>query len=264
MIKNYLTFIKENKELFSDYISNILDNSEGEKLEFLKGLINQYLLEIDQKVDLDNAINILDDSEKSELKRRIESFLNNEEKDPDVLASVNISESYGSNVLNTFFKCLTALGLKDNKPQTENTPDDFLFIYNLNNLELNKVKSVFDRFRSLSLLEIDWSNPSINLYFGLKLSGHFEYGYYYDEFKPIGEFKLIQSTLNKLKTSDLKSTTNLRKLLVNLSMNDIILACRIKPILSNLDIKFTERRCVHIQDRILTISYLQYRVFSRL
>ena len=74
-------------------------------LEFVKGLIGQYLLEIDQKVDLENAINILSDNEKSELKRRIESFLKNEEKDPDVLASVNITESYGSNVLNTFFKC---------------------------------------------------------------------------------------------------------------------------------------------------------------
>jgi hypothetical protein len=256
-MKNFTQFKEENN--LGSFVQSILLKCNDEQKEFILRILGTYLGEIDHRVDLFNSLNVLDISDKKEIKRRINLYLNDNQGDVDVLATVNdnelFQESYGKNVLATFFKCLTALGLKDNTMSSEHK-GDFLFLYWFPDLEINKVKEVFSRFRSLSLIEIDWSYPTISLFFGLNVNGNFQYGYAYDDLINIGEFKLTTSTLNLLKVSDSKSSLDLRKMISQLNIKDIELALKIQQALNGFDLGYQEKTGILFKDKVLTVAYL--------
>lgn len=257
-MKNFTQF-KEEYNL-GDFVQSKLLNCNDEQKDFILRLIGTYLGEIDQKVDLHNALNVLDINDKKEIKRRISLYLTDNQGEVDVLASINdnelFQESYGKNVLNTFFKCLTALGLKDNTMSSEHK-EDFLFLYWFPDLDISRVKEIFNRFRSLSLVDIDWSYPSISIFFGLNINGNFQYGYTYNDYLVnIGEFKLTTSTLNLLKTSDTKSSSDLRKMLSQLSIKDIELALKARQSLLDFNINYQEKTGILFKDKVLTLAYL--------
>lgn len=166
-----------------------------------------------------------------------------------------IIESYGKNVLSTFFKCLTALGFKDNSPQEKDIPSEFLIIFKMSGVESSKISSVFNRFKSLSTIKVDYSHPNMGLYFGIRTSGDFEYGYYYDELVPIGLFKLNKSSLNSLKLSELKSTSGLKKVVLNLTVDDILLMGKIKNEMDKFQPgHYEEKMSPRVNDRIITFG----------
>ena len=168
-----------------------------------------------------------------------------------------INETYGKGVLATFFKCLTALGFKDNTHQTTEIPAEFLIFFKLSGVESSKIDAVFRRFKSLSSIQIDYTHPSMGLYFGIRCTGDFEYGYYYDELIPIGTFKLNKSSLNSLKLSELKSSLGLKKLLVDLSLDNIKLMCKIKTEMDKFNPGHFEQKMTPIvnNDRVITFGY---------
>lgn len=256
-MKNFKQFKLQNN--LGDYVENILSNVDFDQKEFILMIIGKYVQDISHRVNLSNALNILDKNDKMEIKNRIELYLNDHQGDVDILTSVNkneiIEESYGKNVLNTFFKCLTALGLKENNPSSE-YKGEFLFLYWFPDLEISKVKDIFFRFKSLSLIEIDWSNPTISLFFGLNINGNFQYGYAYDGLVNIGEFKLTTSTLNLLKTSDTKSSMDLRNLLSTLTMKDIELALKCHQALNGFNLTHNQKTGILLKDRIITQAFL--------
>jgi hypothetical protein len=203
MIKRYLEFIKENLNGFNslgEWIESLMDD------EYVRNIIARYTKDSDHSIDLSNAINILDDKTKQEIKAQIDHYLENgiEEKEPQFLVSTDLeplTESEitvaGKGIFISFLKSLTSLGQKEVQPSWEKCPDGFLLFYHYPNLQSEDVKQIFSRFKSLSryLDMVDYQKNETNLYFGIKCDGNFEYGLYYDEPNPIGQFKLNESVI---------------------------------------------------------------------
>jgi hypothetical protein len=265
MIKKYNQFIVEtySEEIHNslgEYIEDLAKNDE-----YIQMIVSQMTGDINPSIRLSNAINLLDDLTKVELLKRVENHLNGVEGETKVTATVDtetvvpnehIDESYGKGVLNTFFKCLTALGFKDNTPQTNEIPSEFLIFFKFTGIESSKVESVFNRFKSLQSIKIDYTYPNIGLYFGIKCDGLFEYGYYYDELVPIGQFKLTKSIYNQIKLSELKSASGLKKILVNLNFEDIVLMSKIKMEMDKFNPGYFEQKMVpQINERTMTFGY---------
>ena len=262
MIKRYNDFIqesfsKENHHSLGEYIEQLAENDE-----FIQMIVGQMTGDIDVSIRMSNAINLLDDLQKVELLKRVENHLNGVEGKTHVAATVDaktvepIDEAYGKNVLNTFFKCLTALGFKENSPQTNEVPTEFLMFFKLSGVDSSRIEGVFRRFKSLQSINVDYSHPTMGLYFGIKCDGLFEYGYYYDELIPIGQFKLTKSTYNQIKLSELKSASGLKKILVNLNFEDILLMSKIKVEMDKFNPGYFEQKMVpQILERTMTFGY---------
>jgi len=137
----------------------------------------------------------------------------------------------GKNVFTSFLKVLTSLQLKESNPDWENTPDNFLIYYRYNDVESAKYKSIIQsRFRSLSLYNnlIDYNETKCNLYYGIKTDMTFEYGYFTDEHKPIGAFKLSRSNVNWLSMLSSPSAASLKKEIISLEADKLKIYCKIK------------------------------------
>jgi len=264
MIKKYIQFVKES---FSNENKSLGEYIEGLSLndDYIKMIVGQMTGEIDPSIKMSNAINILDDLKKVELLKRVENYINGVEGETKISTTVDlndiqpISEAYGKGVLGTFFKCLTALGFKENSHQTSEIPSEFLIYFKLTGVESSKIESVFKRFKSLSSIKIDYTHPTMGLYFGIKCDGLFEYGYYYDELVPIGQFKLTKSIYNQIKISDLKSTSGLKKILVNLSFENILLMSKLKTEMDKFNPGYFDQKMVPvINDKTITFGYYGY------
>ena len=260
MIKKYLEFIKENVGSFNslgEWVESLIDD------QYVKNIINRYTQDIDPDIELSNAINILDARIQNEIKSQIEDYIQNgiQEKEPDVLASTDLEmldESAGKGVFTSFLKSLTALGQKETNPNWEKCPDDFLLFYYYPNLDSTIVKQIFTRFKSLSMYldTIDYGKNEVNLYFGLKSDGNFEYGISYDNLTPIGQFKLSQSITKWILSLESKSAQSLKKELVNLNLSDILTLGRIKNDMLTFNPGYHEKRLAPmLKDRIISFGY---------
>ncbi len=250
MIKKYFEFSEYGKfNTIGEYIESLCDD------EFIRSLVGEYTKEMDPKVRVSNSINLLGDYEKIQILKRVESHINGSDSKPEITVSADINESYGKGIFTTFLKCLTALGLKENQPVKE-TPNDFLLMFKFENLDYLKVESVFKRFKSLQVAEINYE-PDMKLYFGIKLNSEFEYGYISsNKINKIGNFTLNKSVLNWIKTSDLKSLSGLKKSITDLSQKDIVLFGKIKSEMDKFKPEYFDQKMIPIiQDRIITFGY---------
>lgn len=265
MVKRYLQFIKESN--FNGF------NSLGEWVEsliadeYIQNIVFRYTKDIDQDIDFSNAINILDDKTKAEIKQQIDEYKQHgiEEKDPDVIASVDIEKlteseitPSGKGVFTSFLKSLTSLGQKESQPNWDKCPNNFLIFYYYPNLEADVVKQVFTRFKSLvrHVDVIDYQNNQTNLYFGVRCDGVFEYGVIYDSLVSIGQFKLSSGVLKWIVQIESKSAHSLKKLLVNLSYSDLITLGRIKTDMLTYNPGYHEDKMKPtITDRIISFGY---------
>ena len=272
IIKKYIQFIKENSGDFNslgEWVDSLSDDS------YIMNIVNRYLGDIGPDIELSNAINLLDDNEQRDIKSQIEEYLQNglTEVEPKILASTNIEELTesleapvqeqeisvaGKGVFSSFLKSLTALGKKESTPDYENCPEDFLIFYSYQNLDSNGVKMIFSRFKSLLRYSdmIDYVKNEINLYFGIKCDGQFEYGISYDSLLPIGQFKLSQSSIKWLVQLESKSAHSLKKELVNLTYNDILLLGSIKRDMKEFNPGYHEKRSYPtITDKVISFGY---------
>jgi hypothetical protein len=282
MIKKYLEFINEsvdkNREDFNslgEWVEYLYSTLKDDDLEYIKNIVNRHfnisreddLSDIPSDIRLANAINILDDNTKNEIESLIKDFFENgiQEKEPTIeystdlepLTESDISMS-GKNIFTSFLKCLTALGKKDTQTNFDVCPDDFLLFYHFDNINVEDLKSVFNRFSSLKryLELISYDMNEVNLYFGVRLSGNFEYGINLDKLYPIGQFKLSAGVIKWILGLDSKSAFNLKKDLVNYSHNDLLVLSKIKSDIKNFSPGFFDKKSsISIKDRILTIGY---------
>lgn len=272
IIKKYTQFIKENLEEFKS-IGEWVDSLSND--DYILNIVNRYLDDINPDIKLSNAINLLDDNEKNDIKSQIEEYLENGlESETKILASTDIkklSESFevepiiqqeisiaGKGVFSSFLKSLTALGRKDSKPNYEDCPSDFLMFYKYDGLNSTDVKSIFSRFKSLIRYTdmIDYGKNEISLYFGIKCDGQFEYGISYDKLLPIGQFKLSKSSIKWLIQLESKSASSIKKELVNLSFNDIILLGMIKKEMVLYKPGYFEKKSYpFISDKVISFGY---------
>jgi hypothetical protein len=261
MIKSYIDFIKESDEF----------NSLGEWVEllyndeYIKNIVNRYVKDISGNIRLSNAINTLDIQEKKEIKSQIDEYLTNgiQDKDTQVIASTDIDLLESQVVANKgtftcFLKTITALGLKEMRPNIERCSSTYLLFYYFPNLPSEDIKNVFSRFISLSKFidMIDYSKNEVGLYYGVKCDGTFEYGIAYDKLNAIGSFKLTSSILKWIINLELKSAASLKKELVNLTINDLILFGKIKQDMEKINPGYHEKReKPFISDKIITFTY---------
>jgi hypothetical protein len=264
MIKRYLEFIKEDFNGFNtlgEWIESLVND------EYVRNIVARYTKDSDHSVDLSNAINILDDKTKQEIKAQIDHYLENgiEEKEPQFLVSTDLeplTESEitvaGKGIFISFLKSLTSLGQKEIQPSWEKCPDGFLLFYHYPNLQSEDVKQVFSRFKSLTryLDMVDYQKNETDLYFGIKCDGNFEYGVHYDVLKPIGQFKLNSSVIKWICQIESKSAHSLKKELVNLSLADLITLGKIKLDMKGFNPGYHESKdVVKIQDKIISFGY---------
>ena len=264
MIKRYLEFIKENLNGFNslgEWIESLMND------EYVRNIIARYTKDSDHSIDLSNAINILDDKTKQEIKAQIDYYLENgiEEKEPQFLISTDLEplmESEitiaGKGIFISFLKSLTSLGQKEVQPSWEKCPDGFLLFYHYPNLQSEDVKQVFSRFKSLTryLDIIDYQKNETDLYFGIKCDGNFEYGVHYDVLKPIGQFRLSQSVIKWICQIESKSASSLKKELVNLTLADVITLGKIKTDMLTFNPGYHEKKLSPmLKDRVISFGY---------
>jgi hypothetical protein len=264
MIKRYLEFIKEDFNGFNslgEWVESLMDD------EYVRNIIARYTKDSDASIDLSNAINILDDKTKQEIKAQIDHYLENgiEEKEPQFLVSTDLeplTESEitvaGKGIFISFLKSLTSLGQKEVQPSWEKCPDGFLLFYHYPNLQSEDVKQVFSRFKSLTryLDMIDYQKNETDLYFGIKCDGNFEYGVHYDVLKPIGQFRLSQSVIKWICQIESKSASSLKKELVNLTLADVITLGKIKTDMLTFNPGYHEKKLSPmLKDRVISFGY---------
>lgn len=287
IIKKYLEFINESNE-FNLGLWLVEPNEEGKSLsddDYIMNIINRYIndyyklyagKDVNPDIDLENAVNLLEDRTKEEIKKQVDEYLKNGivEKEPIVLTSTEtdgLLESVevptetpteitiaGKGIFTSFLKSLTALGLKESNPNWEKCPDDFLLYYFFPNLDAESVKQIFGRFKSLTryLHLVDYQQNIVNLYFGLTTSGQCEYGIQYGERQPIGQFKLSQSVVKWMLSLESKSAQSLKKEIVNLSYIDMMVLGKIKDDMKSFSPGYFEKRLTPmLRDRIATFGF---------
>lgn len=261
IIKKYLQFINESDDSIGQWILSLIDD------EYIRNIVARYTQEIDPSIDLENAVNLLDERTQLEIKQQIDEYLQKgiEEKEPDVLTSTDTEQLWeseitvaGKGMFSSFLKSLTALGQKDCQPNWDKTPNNFLFYYHFENLQSEVVKSVFMRFKSLSryIDLIDYQRNEVNLYFGVKCDGQFEYGIVYENILPIGQFKLSQSVVKWILSVESKSAYSLKKELVNLTYQDILTLGQIKRDTDSFQPGYFEKKLSpQIKDRVFSFGF---------
>lgn len=273
MIKKYFQFIKETKDnSFGEWVESHADD------DYVKNIINRFIGDVDPKIRIANAINLLDDNDKLDIKNQLDDYLEHgiQEKEPEVSTTVLKNDLMneqvqdeislaGKGIFHSFLKSLTALGKKDTKSNLEKCPDDFLIFYYYESLIPDDVKNIFNRFKSLSryVNMIDHGKAEINLYFGIKNNGRLQYGIFNDNLLPIGEFKLSKSTINWILSLESKSAQHLKKDLVNLSYNDIITLGYIKNDVSSFKPGYYEKKSYPvINDRVISFGWYGFGNWS--
>jgi hypothetical protein len=279
LIKKYLDFIKESSKDFNsvgEWIKSLSDDP------YILNIVNRYIdddnnlysgKDIKPQIDLENAINLLDEKTKLEIKSQVDQYLQSgiQEKEPIVSPSTETSELLGESldvqsevtvagkgIFTSFLKCLTALGKKESNPSWENCPDDFLLYYYFPDLEAEVVKQIFSRFKSLSryIQLLDYQQNNVSIYFGVNTYGQFEYGFQYEQRLPIGQFKLSQSVIKWLLSVDSKSAQSLKKEIVNLSYQDLLTIGQIKRDMTTFTPGYFEKRLYPmLRDRIITFAF---------
>ena len=288
IIKKYSQFIRESND-FNLGLWLIDKNEEGKSLsddEYIMNIVNRYIndgqklyggKDINIDIDLENAVNLLEDRTKKEIKQQIDKYLENgiEEKEPIVLTSTVLEsqteiqnqaqiesnfKTAGGAIFNTFLTTLTHLGLKENSPNWELCPEDFLLFYFFPNLDSELVKQIFSRYRSLTryLHLIDYSQNQLNLYFGLTKTGQCEYGIYYDSDSKylIGVFDIPKNVSKWVSSLESKSASSLKKEIVNMSYSDIMTLGKIKDDMKSFSPGYFEKRLTPmLRDRIATFGF---------
>jgi hypothetical protein len=259
-IKKYIEFILESQESQSigEWIESVSD-------DYVLNLVSQYTQDVEPSVRLSNAIDILPDFEKEELSKKVKDYINGVEQsqDVDMVASVDSGEllenvQAGRNVFKSFLKLLTAMGLKEHQPDWSKTPQDFLIYFLFENVDMANLKMFASRFKSLDLFinSIDYNVNTSQLYFGIKTDLTFEYGVKTDVVTPIGSFKMNKSTYNWILLLDSPSSAPLKRQLVDLDINKLLLFSKIKTSMSNWNPGYAEKKSApQITGDVISFGY---------
>jgi len=265
MIIRYNNFIVESK--YSDIEREYHSIGEYvEKLahedEYLIPIISNYINDADTDISISNAVNLLGDFDKKQLFDRVYNYINNgeKEKDVDIMANVVIRESNetfgGKNIFQSFLKSITALGLK-NIGKSKDVPDNWVLYYSEDNISIEKLKLVFKRFRSLAMFldRIDYSYNECGVYYGIKSDMTFEYGFVVNGNVRVGSFKVNRSVLKWLLLLQSPSSISMKKDLVSLSIENLLIYCKLVNEMSKYNLPYKQKSGPNINDGVLTFGY---------
>ena len=280
MLKKYLQFIKEN-------ISDIEDkhHSLGEWVEELcehnkeiLELVKPYLEDTNPTVRISNTINVLESPDKNSVYKIVTDYLSNKGRKTDIRTFVDMTNeaadaelSAGKNVFTSFLKVITSLGLKDTKPTWDNIPDDFLLFFEYKADNATIIEKL-QRFPSLSMFvsKVPKNNP--RLYFGIKNSMIFSFGFRQDDDTsptssishqpthtnqviPIGTFKINRASIKYLQLLESSAAAHLKRELAYLNPDNLKIICDISKHMKLFHPGNTEKRSFRITDGTLEFGY---------
>lgn len=268
-IKRYDHFINESSvedienewHSVGEYIEFILSNRD---VEDYKTIVNSFIKEITPDIRIANAVNQLNYTQKQALIDQISDVINGVEKDVNVISNTDMSlleSAGGRNIFNSFLKSISALGVSETLPSRQ-SPTDYIIYYEYLNLNVEIVKSIFSRFKSLTtaIELIDYRYNECALYFGIRMIKsdlYLTYGIKSEELiNDIGSFKLTQSLMNSLITSNYLALRSFKSEMVNLQYKDLIILARIKATLSQFDPGYHNSiLSPHLSNGVLTFGY---------
>jgi len=233
-----------------DFVESHIDD------EYILSMVNFYIKDMDHTVKVANAVNTLDLSTLDYLYKKICSYLDHGDAD-DAGINEAIGIVAGKNIFKSFLRMLAALGLKENKPDWESTPSDFLLYYQFDSLRFDDIRTMMGRFKSLvPFIERLEQNDNQKLYFGINSNMEFEYGIFVKNHNYIGKFKMNKSNYNWLITQETAASSSLKRELVDLSIDKIALFSKIKKdIQSFVPGKYKSKTVPTIVGDVMTFSY---------
>jgi hypothetical protein len=103
---------------------------------------------------------------------------------------------------------------------------------------------------------VDYDKNEVSLYFGIKCDGTLEYGIAYERLHKMGIFKLNVSTIKWIVQLESKSAFSLKKEIVNLTSNDILLLGKIKTEVAEFTPGYHDKRAKPvIKDKVISFGY---------
>ena len=268
MIKKYIQFINENLNdirrkynTVGEYVERLSENDD-----YALNIISQYTKDIDSDVRISSAINTLDEDIQLHIVKMIEDHKNGTEdnKNAEVISytDANLSESNesgGKNLFKCYLKVFTALGFKDTKINWDQTPDDFLMFFISNQIDISNVKMIMSRYRQfdMTINSMDYKHNECQLYYGIKCDGTLQYGIKTeDQNLVVGGFKINKGIFNWLLVLDSPSASNMKRELILLDINKLLLLCKIKNEVKKFNPGQTEKRSnPSISSDIMTFGY---------
>ena len=293
MLKKYLQFIKENISDIEDQHHSlgewIEELCEGNK-EILE-LVRPYLEDTNPTVRISNTINVLESPDKNSVYKIVTDYLNGTGRKTDVRTFVDMTNeadtrstqyfkkepedkkelNAGKNVFTSFLKVITSLGMKDTKPSWDNIPDDFLLFFEYK-AEHDVIIERLKRFTSLSMFisKVPKNNP--RLYFGIKNSMVFSFGFRQDddtsptsnishspshtnEVVPIGSFPVNRAAVRFLQLLESSAAAHLKRELAYLNPDNLKVICGISKHMKLFHPGNTEKRSFRITDGTLEFGY---------
>lgn len=290
MLKKYLQFIKENiSDIESKYhsLGEWVENLCEQNKEILE-LVRPYLEDTNPTVRISNTINVLETTDKKSVYKIVTDYLNGTGRKTDIRTFVDMTNeseaqffkkekedktelNAGKNVFTSFLKVITALGLKDIKPNWDNIPDDFLLFFEYKS-DRNNIIERMQRFTSLSMFieRVPQNNP--RLYFGIKNNLTFSFGFYQDdETSPtssishepnhtnkivqIGSFSMNRSAIKYLQLLESAAAAHLKRELAYLNPDNLKIICGISKHMKTFHPGNTEKRSFRITDGTLEFGY---------
>lgn len=184
---------------------------------------------IDTSIKLSNAIEALPLIDQKLLLRDIERSLKtmNEAEETEELGL------YGKAVFSSFLKILSAINTpNDLKQETDNIPKDFLYYYWIEDINKEKLRNVFKRFKTMDkyLPTIEKATKT-DIFFGIKNIGRpcFQYGIICDKkVIIIGEYILKQKMYEELKNIKNVYLTDLKENLKSVTYEQVLKLAKIQ------------------------------------
>lgn len=248
MIKKFNLFIKENIE-FGDYVEKQM------KDENINRLILPYIKDSKKDLKIANAINILDQDKKDEIKNIIDNYLENGLSNKTDISVSTVIESSGKGIFNTFLKALSAISASS---IIKKIKKDFLLFYIIESIEPQLLIEIFQRFKSLSHYITDLEiNEKVSLFYGINYQLTLEYGLMIQETKYVfGNFKMNKSNVEELKNSGFKSSLLIKKDLESIDYPSLqIMGKIVKDIDSIPIIEFKKKSDISIINSNLKFGY---------
>jgi len=233
-LKLYENFDKE--QSLGEFINSLSDD------EYVIELTNDFIKDIDQSLNLVNAVNLLDEQKKKQLKARIEYYLDNGfiDKDVETSTSVQITEKYGKNVFKSFLKVIKTRKFR------KQSDSNFLTLYITDDEEIK------NQIRLFKSLEKWYDKYPKSMYVGITLDGHLEYGFYTKGvLDKVGYFKLTNTNLKLLNKIEY-----IKEDISDLTYKDIVLYGKIKKDLLEYEPEhYNNKSGVLLYDNHLKITF---------
>ena len=161
----------------------------------------------------------------------------------------------GKNVFKSFLKALTALGLK-NISNSKKLPKGYFLYYIARDINANNIKSIFNRFRSLSMLTSILDNENnCNIYFAINTNMVFEYGFSTKSNIPIGKFLVNRTNLNWILGLQSPSATSLKKDLIQMDIKRMSIFCKIISVIDLFNLKSQSITGPVLNGEVLSFGY---------